>query len=1137
MMLDGTNSSTVISWVRKDLDECLTTVRDNLEAFAENQSQKDSLRNVQDQLERMNLTFLTMEQHGACMLTDEMIAVGGNMLHNNKANHDESLSALTDAVIVLPSYLDRLQAGHEDLPILLLPTLNELRASYDESLLSEGTLFAPNLDEMIPELSASESDAVARQEFEPFARRVRNQFQSALLSWLQEQSHDEHLVPLRKVCETLYIRVGRHELRRLWWIASLVIAGLRDHSIDNDLPLRRLFARLDLTLKAMTEGGEEGPSDDSITALSRALLFHAAQARPGSRATDNLRSRFNLEELIPDRDALLRARGAVTGRDAELFHSIGEAVREELALVKDVLDMELRTGRVEEDQRESSTASLRQLADTLSMLNLPVAAKAVEDLLPELQDTESVIDVTLGSPLLVLAQKLLEVESVLDMHIKLLGEPVEAAKDDGVISLPPHEQQQIISSMLDEAVDSLHLVQEAVRKQLDGDGEADYQTALGHISGALSLAGQEEVAALTEKLGRAVNAELHGHGSDSDESNQENAVEASESHLIPLTDAVAALELYLTGCRDGQANSLRYLEIMHSRLEGIPEASASGESVEATTIKLPTTEEEAPAPVEAPVRKAAPAGLVPKQDAEDQPGEIDPAILKVFLEEFETVENQLGEQLTQLLGDISDRRMLLEIRRGFHTLKGSGRMVGAVEIGNFTWRFEELLNSVSEGSLEAGDAVRDTLKLGIGALPLLKARMLRQPSELSAEGVNRLGGFAASLSQGGNPPLDILRSVLPASLMNLVFDSSEEALPEIEETGEAPDAEAVVVQEPDPELLQVMSDELQQHLAQLDPFIAGLESGQTQVVGPDMERAVHTMAGTLAMAPLGQEAELARKLEDLLGVHLNFDLPLAADAAPALRDCADRFTSRLSILRGEESAEDFPEKDEALLELLDKLIEDATALRETRETELKAAEAAEDKARKEAEEEQAKGRINIDDSGILAIFLEEAVEVLERCDTLLNTWRDRLSDQKLVQNLQREIHTFKGGARMAGLETLGELSHAMESLLERIAANRMQATVAAVQALEEGCDRLTVWVEQLQRGQLPEADDALARFEQKAQALSVPQVSKPAVTQTTAERPEIDKPAATAPEAVDTPAADAPAVTAAEGITTDESAG
>ena len=82
-------------------------------------------------------------------------------------------------------------------------------------------------------------------------------------------------------------------------------------------------------------------------------------------------------------------------------------------------------------------------------------------------------------------------------------------------------------------------------------------------------------------------------------------------------------------------------------------------------------------------------------------------------------------------------------------------------------------------------------------------------------------------------------------------------------------------------------------------------------------------------------------------------------------------------------------------------------------------------------------------------------KLLERCDTLLNTWRDKLSDQKLVQNLQREIHTFKGGARMAGLDPLGNLSHAMETSAR---THRRQPDAGngrfAVQALEEGCDRL-----------------------------------------------------------------------------------
>ena len=73
--------------------------------------------------------------------------------------------------------------------------------------------------------------------------------------------------------------------------------------------------------------------------------------------------------------------------------------------------------------------------------------------------------------------------------------------------------------------------------------------------------------------------------------------------------------------------------------------------------------------------------------------------------------------------------------------------------------------------------------------------------------------------------------------------------------------------------------------------------------------------------------------------------------------------------------------------------------------------------------------------------------------TGLNTWRDKLSDRKLVQNLQREIHTFKGGARMAGLSTLGDLSHSMETLLERIADLSRSGRIDGVSDLRDESDR------------------------------------------------------------------------------------
>jgi len=1090
MMLEGSRSSAALSWVREDLDACLATIRDNLETYAADSSQREPLRTVQEELERLNLTFLTMEQEGASILTDEMIAVGGHMLHNGEADQHESLAALTDAVIVLPSYLDRLQAGHEDLPILLLPTLNELRATYDESLLSEGTLFAPDLDVIIPELSGSEADAIASNEFTPWARRVRSQYQSALLGWLQEQSKDRLLIPLQDVCEKLYIRLGRNELRRLWWIARLGMEGLRDGSIDNDLPLRRLFARLDLTLKAMAENGEYGPASDTITALSRALLFHAAQARPGSKATDNLRERFALEELIPDRDALMRARGAVTGRDAELFQSIGEAIREELAQIKDTLDMELRTGRVDSEQRANSVASLQQLGDTLHMLNLPVPAKAIEGLLYSLEETDGVTNMDLDSPLLALAQKLLVVESILDTHIQLLGEPVEEDQNKGFIELAAHEQRQIINCMLDQCVHSLQETQDAVRARLEGDAEADFASSLQLISGALQLASQPEVAELTEKLKRALYAEL---------SVSPGGEAGRKSKLEPLTDAVAALELYLAGCRDEQADSLRYLEVMHSRLEGLPEASADGGAMPETAIVLPDIKPQKP--VAATPDKARHKALDPSVP------DVDPAMLGIFLDEFESVAVQLRQQLVAWLENSQDNNAATELRRGFHTLKGSGRMIGATEIGDFSWRIEELLNSLIENRIHYNTSIGHAVRLAIGALGELKTRLLGEQSDLSAEGIRGLASFARQLTSGNEPHVSTLEGVIPESLLTLALD-----IPSIT-TGSAgesvtPEPEIPAEFEPavDPALLQIIVGEVRQYLAELESFVAGLASGSDQEVSIDLIRSVHTLAGTFAMTPLGQEAELARGLEIYLEDRRKSDSPVTTGASVTMQTCLHRFHQRLAILQGRNETT-YPLEDSQLLSEIAGLAEHEAMLAETFRMAAAGLAVTEEPmvepAEKPEEPVQGAETVAVEDGSILSIFLEEATVILERCDTLLNTWRDKLSDRKLVQSLQREIHTFKGGAKMAGVEALGNLSHSMETLLERIAANRMQATVAAVQALEEGCDRLNVWVEQLHSGRMPEAGSALTRFEKQVATLSVPPLSK-AVTEDQPEKEQAE---------------------------------
>ena len=86
---------------------------------------------------------------------------------------------------------------------------------------------------------------------------------------------------------------------------------------------------------------------------------------------------------------------------------------------------------------------------------------------------------------------------------------------------------------------------------------------------------------------------------------------------------------------------------------------------------------------------------------DDDAENIDEDIREVFLEEFDDELANLGTLLPawRMQPDNMDR--LRPIRRIFHTLKGSGRLVGARTLGEFAWKIEGMLNRVLDGSRAA----------------------------------------------------------------------------------------------------------------------------------------------------------------------------------------------------------------------------------------------------------------------------------------------------------------------------------------------------------------------------------------------------------------------------------------------------
>ncbi|MEJ7745289.1 MAG: response regulator, partial [Luteimonas sp.] len=94
------------------------------------------------------------------------------------------------------------------------------------------------------------------------------------------------------------------------------------------------------------------------------------------------------------------------------------------------------------------------------------------------------------------------------------------------------------------------------------------------------------------------------------------------------------------------------------------------------------------------------------------------------------------------------------------------------------------------------------------------------------------------------------------------------------------------------------------------------------------------------------------------------------------------------------------------------------------------------------------------DPELVDIFVEEGGDILDHSDGLLSLLRDAPNEREPLIGLQRDLHTLKGGARMAGIMAVGELGHAMESLLEAVAEQRSELGRDDIPLLERGFDRL-----------------------------------------------------------------------------------
>ncbi len=1210
--------STSLKWAHPEIKKILAGPLRTLEAIAEGVAEKEQLRDIYTAIHELRLVLELLEVYGGVLLIEEIEVLLQGLAKGGIEQQEDAQEVLMRALLQLPGYLERVQITSQDNPITMLPLLNDMRAVQQRALLSENSLFAPDLSLTIPDQPAPvlESGKITPEALHNYCKRLRPYYQKGLVQWFHGRDGVGGLKLMGAVFEHLERVSGGTEMGRLWWIAAGVVEALRDGGITAGITVKLLLGQIDRQIKRLADEGIGVLQQPVAPQLLKNLLYCIARARSTGERVASATELFRLSELLPGEIGEAGG-GAPWGPDLEVLNSVSEAIMEDLAQVKDTLDIFVRSESSSPTDLEPMVETLKRVEDTLGLLGLGAARRTVKNQSAAIENILATGELPSEETLMGIAGALLEVDGALQaVAARGMGKAIAEAGpglEPGMPHIGGHEQARIMAAVAAEAKRDLVTVKEGVTAYLGAPEEVGLlEPAIVHskqVIGCLSMLSFVKAAGVLGDCNRYIKEVL--------EARSPNLPE--EDKLQAFADSLTGIEYFLEAVEEGRTDLDDILGPAARRLEtlalapkmGVEEQDREIEEVslapepeeqeeelasaevleegtmaeEAEEITLETSAEEnaaideegegptdggrveeqlLPDKVADSPRAAqgAPRGVEGKEEeapeqpvsespeamdstvegveeslAEDPPREAsqpveaaaeeayevaeeapagisDPEILEIFIEEAGEVMDDIGAQFPVWKADMENMEPLNNIRRAFHTLKGSGRLVGATVIGELAWHMESMLNRVIDRTTSLSPAIPDLVEEVHGYLPALigafqaggkvsidvqalmdRADALGTPGAIVERGAGeKEGGMTPTGGGAAGPAMES-----PGSGGGETADAEEDpgALPESEteidqgeDNLEGPPGEGLEKEVPserhttteavapasaqsaDSTILDVFRCEAATHLVTLQTFLAsaGGDAPEPAPVTKELVVACHTLHGGARVAGVPEVAELFGLLETALSRLAGRGLPLLEEDLPILWASADLLAAAVKSL---ETGAGHVEPQVELLRRIRALERSAAkrpmAGKSASGEESRAGPAAAPKGSPDTGGDEEEDLVD----ELREVFIEEADEILAASDAIMRRWREDASDPELVKELQRQLHTLKGGARMAELPAMGDLSHAVESALTLVVDGLLPVDGRLRDLVQSSHDRLAEMLDAVRDRRVPRASQDL----------------------------------------------------------------
>ncbi len=1120
--------------VGREVNATLAEARSALENYVEQPDNVALLERCVSDLHQVQGVLRMLEIYGAALLAEEMEHVAQYLMatHTERKSQAESLDALMRAMVQLPGYLERVLAGGRDLALVLLPLLNDLRAVRGSSLLSEGTLLVLNLrsDQQAQPVAGSPDEPAMT--VEQWARRLRARYQVGLIGWIRGERVQANLETLANVARKLEQIATRQPVFQLWWVVGAVIEALQENGLEGGQSIKRLLGLGDREIRRLYEQGEARYAQSPAVELLNNLLYYVGRAESSGGRVNAVRASFRLAELLPVDESIEQERENLSAPSIKLMQTVAAAIREDLAKVKDVLDIFVRRGAGQPQELAPQVDMLRKIGDTLGVLGLGELRSKVQletEKLAKIVDGSVKADETM---LVEIAAMLIGVEDRLDDGLVGLILPKDAAQD--APGGDDSEFQQVQAAVLRECIVNLARIKEAVTQSvggtLDAAGMDSWQELMRGMKAGLLLLGKpravDVIEGITQQLKRVMQPGVHV---------------LPPGFIDRLADAIVSVEYYMETLQAGRSDPWYMLDNAQSCVQALEQqATPSVPTVPplepgtyAKTVQISTTAmHAAPArPDVAAVDAAAPTLAAPPAAKLPALAEhADPELVKLFIEEAHEELAKIRHNFPVWDENPLERDALVTVRRSLHTLKGSGRMVGARDLGEFAWSIENLVNRVLDNTLTRSPAIIDTLRAAVAALPELITQLQDgTPVRADMAGISSRA-HALAAGRASPPPRTAAEDVAATGTQRAPVP--EMPAPAASAPPAAPAAAPAVT---DDTLRDIYARETATHVATVRAYLTREAAlPEPHPLPEEVYRACHTLSGSSKMAQARHGYRLAEPLDHWLRRAFSSGLGLATLELALLNDCMAAMESVATHL--DESTGYFVNHWQLLerIERADKSLdariaaEKSAAAAQAQAAEAQAAAAAPEAAAEVADaapEEEAEA---VDfDPEVAAIFTDEATELIEASERALTEWRAQPNSAECRLGLKRPLHTLKGGARMAGIMPMGDLSHELETLVMLVDNGTVTADAALLDAIQASLDELARMREQVANGRrVAPARQMLERLQRLARPGSKPAAAPaPAAPAAPAPKPAPAAPAAAAAAPKPAPAAPAAPLT------------